>query len=46
MGKYFHNENSGLSVQDPDYNEDYDLDDAYERYLQAMENKEESEKGN
>jgi len=46
MGKYFHNQNAGLSPNDPDYNEDYDLDDAYERYLQALEDKEEQDRGN
>jgi len=46
MGKYFHNENLGLSPQDPEFNEDFDLDEAYERYLEALEEKEEKERGN
>ena len=46
MGKYFHNENLGLDPRDPEYNEDFDLDEAYERYLEAMEEKEERDRGN
>lgn len=44
MGKYFHNVNEGLSPQDPEYDDSFDLDEEYERYLSAMEEKEESER--
>lgn len=46
MGKYFHNENQGLSPQDPEFDDGYDLDEAYERYLEALEEKEERDRGN
>lgn len=46
MSKYFHNINEGLSPQDPSYRDDYDFDEDYERYLAALEDKEEQERGN
>lgn len=46
MGKYFHNKNFGLDPQDPDFDDSYDLDEAYERYLEALADKEEADRGN
>ena len=46
MGKYFHNVNEGLSPHDPEYDDSFDLDEEYERYLLEMELKEEQERVN
>jgi len=46
MGIYFHNKNEGLDPQDPRFDDDYDLDEDYERYLEALADKEERERGN
>ena len=46
MGKYFHNQNEGIDPNDPRYIDDYDADADYERYLEALSDKEESDRGN
>ena len=46
MGKYFHDENLGVDPQDPMYNDDFDADEEYERFLEALEEKEERDRGN
>ena len=42
----WHNKNSGKHPDDPDYNQNYDPDEEYERYLEELEWKEMKREGN
>lgn len=46
MNIHFHNPNLGLSPHDPDYDDSFNEEDEYERYLAALEDREERERGN
>lgn len=46
MAIYFSNTNLGLSPQDPDYDASFNEEEEYERYLDALEEKGERERGN
>lgn len=37
----FYNKNFGINPSDPEYDNDYDAEEAYERYLDAVEEREE-----
>lgn len=45
MDKYY-NPNLCLHPQDPDYDDSFNEEEEYERYLQALEDREERERGN
>ena len=46
MGKHFYNPNLGKSPLDPSYDESFNEEEEYERYLEALADKEEEERGN
>lgn len=46
MSIHFHNPNEGLNPNDPAYDDSFNEEEEYERYLQALEDREERERGN
>ena len=46
MNVHFRNPNLGLNPNDPDYDDSFNEEEEYERYLQALEDREERERGN
>lgn len=46
MSIHYTNPNRGLKPADPDYDDSFNEDEEYERYLDALEEREERQRGN